>query len=104
MPICHVASPLWKLYGIVGFEGMMTMVTTSAQLVDYACERFLQISINNAQQFVSSGAELLWIEECMTDMISPAAFKRFNVPFMKRLVQAITWSKKYILLLRKPMG
>ncbi|MCM8758368.1 MAG: uroporphyrinogen decarboxylase family protein [Candidatus Omnitrophica bacterium] len=89
MPLCHIASPLWKLYGLVGFEGMMTLIATNPELVLYACERFLEISINYVQQEAAIGAQLIWIEECLTDMISPAAFERFNVPFMKRLVNAI---------------
>ncbi|HON05692.1 MAG TPA: uroporphyrinogen decarboxylase family protein [Candidatus Ratteibacteria bacterium] len=89
MPICHVSSPLWKLYGVFGFEGMMTMIAENPDFVVYACERFLEISIDLSQQFIAAGAEVLWIEECLTDMISPSAFERFNVPFMKKLVSAI---------------
>jgi len=89
IPICHVASPLWRLYGTVGFEGMMTMMATEPDLVRYACNRFLDISINLVQQEISSGAEIIWIEECLTDMISPPAFEKFNIPFMKKLVQTI---------------
>lgn len=97
IPICHVASPLWKLYGLFGFEGMMTLIKTNPELVIYACERFLEISINLAQQYIATGAELLWIEECLTDMISPSAFKEFNVPYMKKLVSAIRdWGGKSI--------
>ncbi|MCX7705418.1 MAG: uroporphyrinogen decarboxylase family protein [bacterium] len=89
IPFCHVGSPLWKLYGVVGFEGMMTLIVTNPEVVSYACERFLETSIHLAQQETAAGAEVLWIEECLTDMISPAAFERFNVPFMKKLVSAI---------------
>lgn len=89
MPICHVTSPLWKLYGIFGFEGMMLLIATEPELVDYACERFCEISIFNAQQYIACGAQVLWIEECLTDMISSSAFERFNVPYMKKLVDAI---------------
>ncbi len=89
MPICHVTSPLWKLYGILGFEGLMVMMATNPELVIYACERVLEININLAQQFIAAGAEVLWIEECLTDMMSPSAFERFNMPFMKKLVSAI---------------
>ncbi len=89
MPFSHIASPLWGLYGILGFEGMMILIATKPKLIDYACERILEISISQSQQCIACGAQLLWIEECFTDMISPKAFERFNVPYMKKLVEAI---------------
>ena len=32
---------------------------------------------------------IIWIEECYTDLISPEFFKKYNLPYMKRLVDAI---------------
>ena len=89
MPMSHVASPLWNIYGILGFEGLMTLLKTSPEIIKYGCERFLEMSISTLEKYVACGAELIWIEECMTDMISPSAFESFNVPYMKKLVGAI---------------
>lgn len=88
-PICHVSSPLWNTYGIWGFEGMMTMIATKPDIVKYACERYLESSIRSVKCSAVLGAKGIWIEECMTDMISPQAFKELNVPFLKRLVEEI---------------
>ena len=89
MPFSHVSSPLWRMYGILGFEGLMTTIVSHPELIDYGCERFLDIAIASVQQYITCGAQLIWIEECMTDMISPAAFERFNLPYLKKLVSAI---------------
>lgn len=89
MPFAHVSSPLWRMYGIVGFEGMMTMMVTQPELIQYACESFLDIEMYRAQQYIACGAQVLWIEECLTDMISPAAFDTFNVPYLKKLISFI---------------
>ena len=35
------------------------------------------------------GAKAIWIEECLTDMIGPAAFAALNVPALREMVAAI---------------
>ncbi|MGC8805696.1 MAG: uroporphyrinogen decarboxylase family protein, partial [Candidatus Ratteibacteria bacterium] len=50
---------------------------------------FVEIETGRVQHYISCGAELIWIEECMTDMISPSAFERFNLPYLKKLIDAI---------------
>ena len=58
-----------------GFEGMMTRMITHPDLVETACRRYLAKSIRQVQHAKSLNADCIWIEECFTDMISPA-----NVP------------------------
>ena len=88
-PICHVGSPLWNTYQLWGFEGMMTMIATRPDLVKHACRRFLARSIYNVYVASALGAAGIWIEECMTDMISPEAFELLNVPFVRSLIEEI---------------
>lgn len=88
-PICHVNSPLWSCYGIWGFEGMMEMVLVDSELVGYACERHLEHSLRGIREAAALGAAGIWIEECLTDMISPRAFESLSVPFVRRLVEEI---------------
>lgn len=88
-PVWHVSSPLWSCYGLWGFEGMMTMVAEQPDLVRYACERYLLHAIYGARRGAALGAEIVWIEECLTDQISPGAFAALNVPFVARLVDEI---------------
>jgi len=88
-PICHVASPLWACYGLWGFEGMMGMVCERQDLVRHACERTLARSIEGVRMAAALGAAGVWIEECMTDMVSPAAFESLCLPFVRRVVDEI---------------
>lgn len=88
-PICHVNSPLWSCYGIWGFEGMMEMILVDPELVSYACERHLEYSLRGVREAAALGAAGIWIEECLTDMISPQAFEFLSVPFVRRLVEEI---------------
>jgi hypothetical protein len=88
-PITHISSALWSTYSLWGFGGMMTMIATRPDLVTRACERYLAWSLYDVQVAAALGAQAIWIEECMTDMISPADFAAFNLPYLRRLVEAI---------------
>ncbi len=88
-PICHVGSPLWNTYSLWGFEGMMTMIADRPDLVEYACEKFLARAVYSIRYAAVLGAAGIWIEDCMTDMISPQAFARLNVPYVCSLTEVI---------------
>ncbi|MGI6208522.1 MAG: uroporphyrinogen decarboxylase family protein [Anaerolineae bacterium] len=88
-PIRHVPSPLWCTYDLWGFDGMMEMVASRPDLVRHACERYLARSLYHVRLSAALGARGIWIEECMTDMVSPDAFARLNLPYLQRLVEEI---------------
>ncbi len=88
-PIVHVGSPLWLTYYLWGFEDMMTKVALSDGLVQYACERYLARCRRQVKEGAALGARAVWIEECLTDYLSPASFRRLNVPLLQSLVAAI---------------
>ena len=88
-PLCHVGSPLWLCYHVWGFEGLMTMVGERPDLVRYACDRYLISSVRAVREAAALGAAGIWIEECLTDSVSPAAFADLCVPYVRRLVEAI---------------
>ena len=88
-PLSHVGTPLWHTYTLWGFEGMMTMVATRPDLVKYACERLLELSLRGVRAAAAVGARGIWLEECLTDMVSPTVFAEINVPLIQRLVGEI---------------
>jgi hypothetical protein len=88
-PMCHVQSPLWCLYDLWGFDGMMTMLGERPDLVRYATQRYLELVLQDVQQARALGAEGIWVEECLTDMISPAMFAELNVPLLTEVCAAI---------------
>lgn len=88
-PISHVSSPLWRCYDIWGFEGMMEMIAVRPDLARHACERLLASSMQEVRQAASLGAEVIWIEECLTDQIGPEAFGALDLPFLRTLIETI---------------
>ena len=88
-PYRRVPSPLWQCYNLWGFENMMIMVATQPELVKYACSRFLELSLRAVHEAAALGSKAVFIEECLTDMVSPADFKSLNLPFLRRLVDEI---------------
>ena len=88
-PMDSVSSPLWKCYSIWGFEGMMTMAVDRPDLVRRACSRFLENALCSVEKSAALGAEGIWIEECLTDMISPAAYETLNLPYLQILTERI---------------
>lgn len=91
-PIAHVGSPFWLTYYLWGFEGMMTKVALADHLVQYACERYLARCLRQVQEAAALGAEAIWIEECLTDYLSPSVFRRLNVPLLQSLIAAIRYA------------
>lgn len=88
-PISHVGSPLWSLYSTWGYEGLMMMIGCRPELVRRACERLYPKILSRVRNGVALGARALWMEECLTDQISPKAFAEINVPIMTKLVEGI---------------
>jgi uroporphyrinogen-III decarboxylase len=88
-PIASVDSPLTACYFLWGFEGMMVMVATRPDLVEYACRRYLELRLQDVRDAAALGAAGIWIEDCLTDMISPVAFQSLNVAYLVPLVEAI---------------
>jgi len=89
MPIQHVASPWWLCHGLWGFEDLMERMIETPELVKLACERFLAHMVHQVQSAAGAGAGLIWIEDCMSDMISPAQCRDFSLAYVRRVVEAV---------------
>lgn len=89
LPISSVSSPLWSAYGVWGFEGLMYMVASRPELVQYVCERELDNVRHQVRQAAALGAAAIWLEECFTDMVSPVAFERLNLPAVRAVTEEI---------------
>jgi hypothetical protein len=89
MPCGYVVSPLWRAQGFLGFESFMLLLADNPDLMAFAAARMLEATLNTVRAQAALGARVVWIEECMTDMISPALFKRLNRPPLRRLCEEI---------------
>ena len=85
----HVASPVWSLYNVLGYEGMMVFLARDPDLALYAGKRILAFAVEQVRIVAALGADAVWIEECLTDQISPALFETVNVPLVRACVEAV---------------
>jgi uroporphyrinogen-III decarboxylase len=88
-PLGYVAAPLWQTYQLWGFEGMMEMIATRPRLVQHACERLMAYCVRGICEAACQGAAGVWIEDCLTDMISARDFNVLNLPYLRRLSDEI---------------
>lgn len=88
-PMSAVLSPLWNCYDIWGFEGMMTRMLTETDLVHYACSRFRDKAVYDIRSAARIGAQVMWIEECCMDQISPGTYKSLCLPYLRNITDEI---------------
>lgn len=88
-PVQSVGSPLWSCFSLWKFEDVMINISENPELIKFACRHFLEIRRHMVREYASIGTKAIWIEECMTDMISPGSFAFLNIPFVKQLVEEI---------------
>ena len=84
----YVAAPVWSLYGVLGYEGMMILLATQPELAEYAAQRILQSTLRKVSMIAALEAEAIWIEDCLTDQIDPILYKTINVPLIRRITDA----------------
>jgi hypothetical protein len=85
----HVKSPVWSFYGLFGYEAMMELLGGNEELASYSGHRLLHNVVQEVHAIAALGADAVWIEECMTDQISPGLFARVNLPILQQVVGAI---------------
>ncbi|MBI2440680.1 MAG: hypothetical protein HYV35_04835 [Lentisphaerae bacterium] len=85
----HVSSPFWQCYYLWGFEGLMILAADRPELVEYACRRWLSHTLTILHLAKALGTELIWIEECLADMLSPEAFAKLSAPWASALTHEI---------------
>ncbi len=85
----HISSPLWSLYSLLGYEDMMILLAQSPDLAIHAAQRILENTLQHISMIAALGAEAVWIEECLTDQISPEVFRQINLPILRRCTEAI---------------
>lgn len=88
-PRGYIAAPLWTCYYMWGFETMMLHLVERPDLVRYAVERFTEYNLRQVRAVAAMGAMGVWLEDCLTDMISPQHFSEFNLPYLRQLTDEI---------------
>jgi hypothetical protein len=89
MPLAHVGTPWWHCHSLWNFTDLMMRAIEAPELVHHACARLLEFDLRTVQRAAAAGAEIIWIEDCMTDMISPAQCRDFSLAYLRPLVEAV---------------
>jgi hypothetical protein len=87
--VFHVPTPLWRCTWLWSYENLMIETALNPALVEYAAKRYLQQAVLEVRECAALGVETIWLEECLTDIISPETFSRINIPIMTALVDEI---------------
>jgi len=84
-----VGGAMWGVSGIMGYEQFFSLLATDPEPIYAAAKRYLYNSIQRVKAAAAAGCHAVWIEDCMMDMIGPERYKKYNLPVIKELVQAI---------------
>jgi uroporphyrinogen-III decarboxylase len=88
-PICSAKSPLWACHSLWGFEPLMRNIAAAPDLVRYACRRYLDYARHRVRRAAAMGAAGIWIEECLTDLVSPETYASLSLTYLQQLVEGI---------------
>lgn len=87
-PMGYINGPLWSCYYMWGFEGMMLHLAEHPDLVRVAVARFTKQTLDQIRVAARLGAKGVWLEDCLTDMVSPTHYATFNLPYLRQLTDA----------------
>ena len=87
--LSHVSAPFWQCSGRWDFNELMMLTINNPQLLEYACERITKNTLIQIQRAQLQGCAMIWIEDCYSDMLSPALFQRFNIAYIKEITAAV---------------
>jgi len=89
---CHISgidAPLLSCFKLWGFERCMTMFYDNPGLIRYASGFFLERRLEGLQKVKDAGTQLLWVQDCYSDMISPGQYKEFCLPYLRIMLEGI---------------
>jgi hypothetical protein len=86
-PIVSVRSPLWACHHLWSFDTLMVNLAGAPDLVRYACVRYLDRARQETARAAAVGAAGVWIEECLTDLVSPETYASISLPYLQNLVE-----------------
>jgi hypothetical protein len=82
-------TPLWLLAGAMGYEEWFYHLAHDPAPLLRATERLLQWQLNGIAAAKAMGVDGIWIEDCLTDQIGPERLRRYHLPHLRALTDAI---------------
>lgn len=83
------ATPLWLLAGTMGYEEWFYHLAHDPAPLLRAADRLLQGQLHGIAAAAAMGVDGVWIEDCLTDQIGPERLRRYHLPHLRALTDAI---------------
>ena len=86
-----VIGTLYSSHWHVGLTNLLSLLLEEPELIDYLCEKILAQNLEAIRRFAAAGGDAIYIDDATatSDMISPAMYERFSLPYMKAMVDEI---------------
>ena len=86
-----VIGTLYSCHSQVGLTNLFPLLIDEPELIDYLCEKILAQNLEAIRRFAAAGGDAIYIDDAIatSDMISPAMYARFCLPYMKAMVAEI---------------
>ncbi len=86
-----VIGTLYSSHWHVGLTNLFSLLIEEPELIDYLSEKILAQNLEAIRRFAAAGGDAIYIDDATatSDMISPAMYERFCLPYMKAMVDEI---------------
>lgn len=86
-----VAGAFWMAHFQLGLTNMLEMAVDAPELVDTCCARCHEQNIEEVRRLAAGGGDAIFYDDAIatSDMISPAHYERFCLPYVKECVAEI---------------
>jgi len=86
-----VAGTIWVAGEYVGQTNLLAMLVDRPGFVDYLCEKILERHIEHIRCLAAAGGDAIYLDDATAtgDMISPAHYERFSLPYMREMVREV---------------
>ena len=86
-----VTGPLYACHNYTGLTNLFSLLIDDPTLIDYLCGKVTEQNLETIRRFSAAAGDAIYIDDAMAtcDMISPAMYKRFCLPYIKEMVDEI---------------
>ncbi len=86
-----VIGTLYSSHWHVGLTNLFSLLIEEPELIDYLSEKIMAQNLEAIRRFAAAGGDAIYIDDATatSDMISPAMYERFSLPYMKAMVDEI---------------
>lgn len=88
-PFGYVASPILRVFGVLGIEAALALLATRPALVRHAGERLLEHALLEIKMQAQTGVMGFWVEDRLPDAVNTEAFRLLSLPLLQRLFAGI---------------